>query len=284
MKIYNDAKLKIVGEHDTGLESVILNYVKVEDTDCSPGNTSIAIASFVTAYARLKLYNLMETIENDLPKLAYKPRVLYFDTDSVIFISDKNLDPSNEESPVRTGDYLGQLTDEIKDAYGETAICKRAAFLGPKNYAYEVSFTDKPDRKNVVKCKGITLYSSDLNAFKEFETVLEMAKTAHLERQHQAKTFQQFGIRANNDTHVLSTVHFEKTISSNMNKRRYLPQLGWSVPLGYQLYYLSDEELDKYIERNGNGWWAQFSLFMNYDRNFPRNDNMTQENEWTSAD
>ncbi|KAI1308230.1 putative DNA polymerase [Halotydeus destructor] len=274
--------LKIVGEHDTGLDSFIINYICVDDADCSPGNTSIAIASFVTAYARLKLYDLIETVENDLPKLKYRPRTLYFDTDSIIYIAHKH-DPENQDSPVRTGDYLGQLTDEIKGDYGESAICKRAAFLGPKNYAYEISFTDKPDKKNVVKCKGITLYSSDLNAFKEFETVINMAKTAHEQRQHQGMTFQQFGIRANGDTHVLNTITFEKTISSNMNKRRYLPELGWSVPLGYQLDQLSDEARDTFLAQNGNGWYGHYALYMNYDRNFHRHDDVTQENAFVNV-
>ncbi|KAI1289515.1 putative DNA polymerase [Halotydeus destructor] len=236
MEIFNNPKYEIVGEHDTGLDSLIINYIMRNEKDAKPGNTSIAIASFVTAYARLKLFDLMMAVEYKLPKhpSLQRPRTLYFDTDSIIFIAHKD-DPEGETDPVRTGDYLGQLTDEIKDGYGPTAICKRAAFLGPKNYAYEIGFTDKSDKKTVVKCKGITLYSSDLNVFKEFESVLGMAKKSHDTRQHQSATFQQSGIRANVHTHEIMTTWFEKTISSNMNKRSYKPALGWSLPIGFQV-------------------------------------------------
>jgi hypothetical protein len=44
-------------------------------------NTSVAIASMVTANARLKLYDKIEKIENSAPG-----RVLYFDADSIISI------------------------------------------------------------------------------------------------------------------------------------------------------------------------------------------------------
>jgi hypothetical protein len=47
--------------------------------------TNIAIAAFTTAYARLKLYGVLDQLQE---------RVLYYDTDSVIFVSkpdDQNL-------------------------------------------------------------------------------------------------------------------------------------------------------------------------------------------------
>ncbi|KAI1289510.1 hypothetical protein HDE_08673 [Halotydeus destructor] len=104
-----------------------------------------------------------------------------------------------------------------------------------------------------------------------------MARTAHNERQHQAMTFPQFGIRANVDTHVLSTVTFEKTISSNMNKRRYLPQLGWSVPLGYQLPWTTDEDIAR-VFGNDDSFYNHYLWFYTLDRSFNSNDLADQEN------
>ena len=43
-------------------------------------NRNIVVASFVTAYARLELYKLLDKIREN---------VLYLDTDSVLFVSDE---------------------------------------------------------------------------------------------------------------------------------------------------------------------------------------------------
>lgn len=57
--------------------------------------TNIFIATFTTCWARLKLYELLDLLQE---------RVLYHDTDSVIYVSK----PNEPEPPL--GDYLGQLT------------------------------------------------------------------------------------------------------------------------------------------------------------------------------
>lgn len=46
--------------------------------DCDPGNTSVAIASFVASYARLYLYSFMGNILQN-----GEVRFWYFDTDSL---------------------------------------------------------------------------------------------------------------------------------------------------------------------------------------------------------
>ena len=54
--------------------------------------TNVVIAAFTTAHARLKLYSVLERLQQ---------RVLYFDTDSVILTSQ----PGEWMPPL--GDYLG---------------------------------------------------------------------------------------------------------------------------------------------------------------------------------
>jgi hypothetical protein len=71
-------------------------------------------------------------------------RVLYYDTDSVIFVSKPN-----EPEPL-LGLYLGQLTNELKEGYITTFISG-----GPKNYCYKTS-TGKVE----TKVQGITLNCS----------------------------------------------------------------------------------------------------------------------------
>ena len=96
------------------------------------GKTNVVIAAFTTTHARLKLYGVLEKLNR---------RVLYFDTDSVIYVSKEG------EWDPPTGSYLGELTDELGGAHITTFVSG-----GPKNYAYETS-TDK----TVCKVRGITL-------------------------------------------------------------------------------------------------------------------------------
>ncbi len=61
-------------------------------------DSNVVLGSFVTCYGRMRLYEELLKIDD---------RVLYFDTDSIIFISNEN---HNEP---RLADYLGKFTNEI---------------------------------------------------------------------------------------------------------------------------------------------------------------------------
>jgi hypothetical protein len=102
------------------------NFVKPE------AKTNVVIAAFTTAYARLKLYDVLDMLQE---------RVLYYDTDSVIFLSK----PDEPEPPL--GNHLGELTDEL----GGEHITVFASG-GPKNYCYRTN-TGKVE----TKVRGITL-------------------------------------------------------------------------------------------------------------------------------
>ncbi|RWR98969.1 hypothetical protein B4U79_17082, partial [Dinothrombium tinctorium] len=109
---------------------LLLTWVHKNENDAPQGKTNIAVSSYVTAYARLELYNLMEKIEKQRPG-----SVLYHDTDSVLYYK-KYTDPV-----IQCGDFLGDLTDEIVKDYGD-ARCTKFASLGPKNYSYEIQKTN----------------------------------------------------------------------------------------------------------------------------------------------
>ena len=94
---------------------------------------NIYIASFVTCYARLHLYDVLDLLQE---------RVCYMDTDSIIFVSKPN------EPKPSLGDYLGELTSEIPS--DQNMIEFLAA--GPKNYAYRLS-----DGSECVKVRGFSL-------------------------------------------------------------------------------------------------------------------------------
>ena len=88
-------------------ESIELTWYHKEhfvDTGC---NKNIFIAAYTTAQARLKLYSYLKGL---------KERVLYFDTDSIIYVSrEGDYDP-----PV--GRFLGDMTDELEKPYGRREL------------------------------------------------------------------------------------------------------------------------------------------------------------------
>ena len=113
-------------------ETVEVHYRNVGEFEEQNNKVNIVIAAFTTAYARLKLYDLLDLLQE---------RILYYDTDSVVFVHK----PGKPEPPL--GDYLGDLTDELDGDYITTFISG-----GPKNYAYVTN-----NDKRVTKIRGITL-------------------------------------------------------------------------------------------------------------------------------
>ncbi|KAG1651986.1 putative DNA polymerase [Nymphon striatum] len=111
---------------------VMLVYTNSSESVSTPIFSNVAIASLTTSYARLHLYSVIEKLGD---------RVLYYDTDSVIYIEREG-----EWSP-ETGSYLGELKDEIP---GDSII--EYVSGGPKNYAYNTL-----KGHSVVKVRGITL-------------------------------------------------------------------------------------------------------------------------------
>ena len=79
-------------------ETIEIRYEYTDSFIKPDAKTNVVVAAFTTAYARLKLYDVLDMLQE---------RVLYYDTDSVIFVSK----PGEPEPP--TGSYLGQLTDEL---------------------------------------------------------------------------------------------------------------------------------------------------------------------------
>ena len=113
-------------------ETVEVHYRNVGEFEEQNNKVNIVIAAFTTAYARLKLYDLLDQLQE---------QVLYYDTDSVIYVHE----PGKPEPSL--GDYLGDLTDELDGDY-------ITAFMscGPKNYAYETN-----NNKRITKVRGITI-------------------------------------------------------------------------------------------------------------------------------
>ena len=85
-------------------------------------NRNVVVASFVTAYARLELYKLLDKIGEN---------VLYFDTDSVLFVSDET-----KSEKIETGNFLGELTNELEKKNCSEIWIEEFCSTGPKCYSY----------------------------------------------------------------------------------------------------------------------------------------------------
>jgi hypothetical protein len=88
-----------------------------EKNDVGSVETSVIHAAMIASYGRLKLYEELEQLQD---------RVLYFDTDSIIFVER----PGCYNPP--TGEFLGEWKNELKT--GDHIVTFVSA--GPKNYAY----------------------------------------------------------------------------------------------------------------------------------------------------
>ena len=107
-------------------------FTQTEDNDLPSAKTNIFIACFTTCWARLKLYSYLHRLQKN---------VLYYDTDSVIYTWRPG------QPPIETGDYLGDMTDELD---GDTI--KTFVSGGAKNYAYKTV-----GGKYCCKVRGFTL-------------------------------------------------------------------------------------------------------------------------------
>jgi hypothetical protein len=127
-------------------QSLLVSHENIDDARENLNTINVSVAAYTTCGARLKLYSCLELLGQ---------RVLYYDTDSVIFTQKEG------EPDVETGDYLGDWTDELRE-YGPGAYISEFVSGGPKNYAFEVTVPTTHSKSYVVKAKGFTLNQRNL--------------------------------------------------------------------------------------------------------------------------
>ena len=114
-------------------EDVLEAVYKQSSDNANPSvKSNIFIAAFTTCWARLKLYSYLDTL---------KKQVLYYDTDSVIY----HWSPGQPK--IATGDFLGEMTDEL-----EGDVIEEFVSGGAKNYGYKTR-----GGKYECKVRGFTL-------------------------------------------------------------------------------------------------------------------------------
>jgi len=144
---------------DDRLDNINLNFINEDMVQMSycfkdyyvenDYNTNIFIAAFTTSSARLRLYKMLEYLED---------KVAYYDTDSIVYIDDGTKE-------VKTGCLLGDWTDELKGNHITDWVS-----TGPKSYAYI-------DNNSIEVCKIKGFYLNYENSrFINFKLMDKMVK------------------------------------------------------------------------------------------------------------
>jgi hypothetical protein len=125
-------------------ENIMLMEYKINDNfDLEVNAGNVVIAAMCTSWARLKLWGSMKHLGS---------RVLYHDTDSVIFSAKEG------EDKVQLGPFLGDFTNELTCKELNCKGCEEGHWIvefigcGPKNYAYRLNSGEV-----VCKVRGFSL-------------------------------------------------------------------------------------------------------------------------------
>lgn len=230
-KLAKNEEMVVTGELMVNEDTLIMSYKHKNDETSKVGDTSLAISSFVTSWARLKLYEVIDEIQSKEP---YN-EVLYFDTDSVIFKHKRHYPNGDSVPKPSVGDYLGDLCDEIAKDYGPNALCTDFVTLGPKVYGLEVLKNGEDEPHVSIKVKGVTLNAKTLDKI-NFESMYNLAKDFS-DKSGDYSTAQrllvpQMNIRPSN-MQTIETRFFEKTFRATSDKRRMV-ETNKTLPYGYR--------------------------------------------------
>ncbi|MET0103898.1 MAG: DNA polymerase, partial [Sedimenticola sp.] len=132
-QIFTDPMKEPQNFHILTNDIIQLEWAYKTESQPEDNKTNIYLATFTTCWARLKLYSVLEQVNR---------RVLYYDTDSVIYVSK----PGESDPPL--GDFLGDLTSELPPSQFITQFVS----LGPKNYGYRTN-----TGQETCKVRGFTL-------------------------------------------------------------------------------------------------------------------------------
>lgn len=214
-----DAERDFIQSYDQGyfkISSIIpMKYgTAYERTDCSNSNPNlhdsyIPAGLFVPAYGRLLLYEQMSKLGK---------RVLYHDTDSIIYIYD----PA-EDYNVPTSDIWGDWEEEDDSKIGIESFTA----IAPKSYGYRLS-----NGKEKTKFKGVSLKHShkDILNLKFMEDMVE----AHWRDEKLIVQVPQFGIRFEKKTQTTYTTNTLKKVEFQASQLKgHLHTDGLVYPRGF---------------------------------------------------
>ena len=199
-----------------------VHYKHHEEDDVASPNVNIFVACFTTCWARLKLYKPLDLLQE---------RVLYFDTDSVIFKTS----PGQKKPDL--GNYLGEFKNELSE--GDTVI--EFASGGPKNYGYKTK-----KGKEECKVRGISLNSEgskQLNFSVLRQNVLDDIREPLETGVRHTDVLKHYHIVRNTKDYTIETVPQTKKYQLVFSKRVVDSETFMTYPYGYK-DVLNDEDMD----------------------------------------
>lgn len=216
---------KIIGVND---DVIIVNTVSRDEASLPLKTVSLPVAIYTTMGARLLLYKILDMLQE---------RVLYFDTDSIIFVHR----PGDDMPP--TGDFLGDLTNELTE-YGTDSYITEFVSGGPKNYAFKVYSPSTEKENTICKVKGFSLNFRNSKKI-NFDTVREMVLRND---DNQVMYSEDYRICRTGDNAIYSTMQSKKYRTVYTKRRRLNDGTFDTLPFGYKNDEDDDEdELSKFV-------------------------------------
>ena len=128
--LLTDNSKSISNWHIMTPDIMMMEFTTKDNFEVEPISGNVVIAAMCTSWARLKPWEAMNKLGD---------RVLYHDTDSIIFSSKEG------DYMLPTGDYLGEFTNELACKELGCPGCQEGHWIkeflscGPKNYAYKLN-------------------------------------------------------------------------------------------------------------------------------------------------
>lgn len=192
---------------------------------------NVAIAAFVTAHARLRLWDVMDRLDD---------RVIYHDTDSVIYERETRDDYMPEE-----GLFLGQWESETGDNMIHSFVA-----LAPKTYSYRYNYYCDEDKviktQEVTKSKGFSSKPSTdsvLN-YDGYKRLLLEARDAHLRGSGEPSTILEVPslfFRHQAEAGMTFTTEGFKKLSFDYQKGFVHYETWKTAPYGTQRFYVAPD-------------------------------------------
>lgn len=98
VELATDDSVEIHSMFEMSDDAVMFTYKHLKEAGRDDRYVNVALAAYTTAHGRTVLYEYLDTL---------KDSILYFDTDSIIYIERENT------PKIKTGDFLGDMTDEL---------------------------------------------------------------------------------------------------------------------------------------------------------------------------
>ena len=213
---YEDFNTMELGNKGDKTRKCLINYKVKDEYVENDYNTNIGIACFTTSSARLRLYGALETLNR---------QVLYFDTDSVVYIYDKT---NPEHKKLENGDLLGEWTDECEG----NEIVGVFVTTGPKAYSYITN-----DGEAHTKIKGFNLNFSASKKINH-EAIVNLVKDKYVYGKDEKISVKYDMLKRNADK-TISNFTQDKSYGITYSKREVLEPDEYqnidTIPFGFNI-------------------------------------------------